>query len=240
MTKQNRSVKSIVLLLSIAAAVNAQMSPTVSQSAKHSPCANIVALSGAKVDCGNLTEAQKKALSSIPSVLKMALENQNYLISIMETLDKMSKAEADQNNATVGSISQGPGSAVSFGQQGGVTAGTVISTTPLLQIQWHKLADIDSTPYKAKYAETIEVESNIIWTPVSLAVICDQEISGIQLYGSGAWTNMLLSLAAEDKRVGLVRFTSPALAPDLPLQLVVISDNPINVLRVGKAVITQQ
>jgi hypothetical protein len=80
----------LALLLGIAAYASGQTTPTVHQTATRSTCANIVALSGAKVDCSHLTPAQQKALDTIPSILKTALENQDYLDAIMRKLEEMS------------------------------------------------------------------------------------------------------------------------------------------------------
>jgi hypothetical protein len=100
------SIELIVFLLSIVAASNGQTetAPTVSQSAKGSTCANIVALSGAKVNCSNLTPEQKNALANIPSILKMALENQGYLEGILRRLNEMSAPQQPviTNNAPGG------------------------------------------------------------------------------------------------------------------------------------------
>src|ERR1017187_709758 len=99
MTNLRTSIELIGLFLSVAVLSSGQVSPTVKQIAKNSPCANIVALSGAKVDCSNLTPAQKKALDSIPSILKLALTDQDYLDAIMRKLDEISRVPM-QPNAT--------------------------------------------------------------------------------------------------------------------------------------------
>ena len=86
------SLIELTMLIGVAVFANGQTAPTIHQSAKQSSCSNIVALSGAKVDCTNLTPAQKKALEHIPAILKMAVENQDYLDAIMKKLDELSQA----------------------------------------------------------------------------------------------------------------------------------------------------
>ena len=83
----------VMLLLGVIAPSRGQTAPSVRQTAKQSSCSNIVALAGAKVDCSNLTPAQKKALANIPSILKLAIENEDYLDAILKKLDEMSASQ---------------------------------------------------------------------------------------------------------------------------------------------------
>src|ERR1700733_9042687 len=78
----------LVMLFSVAAFAIGQAPPTVHQTATQSSCSNIVALSGAKVDCSNLTPEQRKSLADIPAIMKMALENKNYLDAILAKLNE--------------------------------------------------------------------------------------------------------------------------------------------------------
>jgi hypothetical protein len=93
MTRTNRTIK-LVLFLAVTTSVHSQSPATIHQSAPKSSCANIVALAGAEVNCSNLTPTQKKALENIPAILKMALNNQDYLDAIMAKLDEISKAQS--------------------------------------------------------------------------------------------------------------------------------------------------
>src|SRR5664279_3403008 len=90
MRKINLILK-LALLIGVATPISGQTVPNVSQNATQSTCSNIVALSGARVNCSNLTPAQKKALADVPSILKMALENQGYLEAILAKLNEMPK-----------------------------------------------------------------------------------------------------------------------------------------------------
>ena len=106
--KRTRTAIELMLIVWFAAFAIGQTAPTVHQTATRSSCSNIVALSGAKVDCSNLTPAQKKALENIPAILKMALANQDYLDSIMAKLNEMSKAQAQSSsNSVVGNVVTG-------------------------------------------------------------------------------------------------------------------------------------
>lgn len=102
--KKTKQVIELVLFFGFVASANGQTAPTVHQTSTRSSCANIVALSGAKVNCSNLTPAQRKAIESIPSILKTALENQDYLDVIMKKLDEMSASQqpGTTNNAPGG------------------------------------------------------------------------------------------------------------------------------------------
>jgi hypothetical protein len=88
MAKIRRAIE-FSLCLGIACSAWGQSALSANQTAMKSSCSNIVALSGAKVDCSNLTPAQMKALQSIPEILKTALENQGYLDAIMKKLDEL-------------------------------------------------------------------------------------------------------------------------------------------------------
>lgn len=90
MTRLKLKIEISILTLCFATLAKGQLTPTVNQAASQSPCANIVALSGAKVDCSNLTPAQKKALESIPAILKATLEDRSYFDAIMKKLSELS------------------------------------------------------------------------------------------------------------------------------------------------------
>jgi hypothetical protein len=99
----------IVLLLSFASGIGCGQTtqPTIQQKSEKSTCANIVALAGnVDLNCSSLTPAQSKAISNIPAILKMTLENQNYLDAIMKQLQEMSKTQPGQITVN-GNVSQG-------------------------------------------------------------------------------------------------------------------------------------
>jgi hypothetical protein len=93
MTKGPSKILEIVALFGILCPAHGQVSQPVTQTATKSSCVNIVALSGAKVNCAHLTDEQQKAIADIPAILKMALEDQNYFKEIRDKLDDLFKAE---------------------------------------------------------------------------------------------------------------------------------------------------
>ena len=131
MTRLKQSIELLTLFVGIAGVANGQSNPTVNQTGKHGSCINIVALSGAKVDCSHLTPAQSKALENIPTILKMALENQTYLEEILKRLNEVSTNPPPvvcKDNANCG---------VSTGQTGGITAGQIVNQEPITWYEWN-------------------------------------------------------------------------------------------------------
>jgi hypothetical protein len=85
------SVAMIALALASMTSVG-QSSPLVSQKSEQSACSNIVALTGnVSLNCSDLTADQKKAIANIPTILKMALLNKDYLAVIIQKLDDLAK-----------------------------------------------------------------------------------------------------------------------------------------------------
>jgi hypothetical protein len=89
-------------LILAASSVAVSQSTPPSQQALNSSCANIVAMAGAKVDCSNLTEVQRKAIANLPAIMKMALEDQNYFKEILDKLNIL----LSTLTPTTGSITQ--------------------------------------------------------------------------------------------------------------------------------------
>ncbi len=101
MAKLNTKIRVLIIAL-LPGLLYGQAKPTsIDQKSEKSLCANIVALTGnVTLNCSNLsslTPAQKKALADIPSILKMALENQDYLDAIMAKLNAMSQPTTINN-----------------------------------------------------------------------------------------------------------------------------------------------
>jgi hypothetical protein len=139
MTKRRHLLSTnILVLVGIAVTLaGGQTTPTVKQKSEASTCSDIVALTGnVNVNCSSLTPEQKKELEKIPGMLNKILANQLPVDEVMKKLDEIQKALArpvQTVGSPIGSISsQGAGSAISIGQQGGITAGTVnIGPPPL-------------------------------------------------------------------------------------------------------------
>jgi len=94
MLKTKLTAELALTLTVMALAAGGQQAPTIHQNAEQSSCSNIVAMSGAKVDCANLSPAQRKALQNIPAIMKSVLENQDSLDAILKKIGEMQKAAA--------------------------------------------------------------------------------------------------------------------------------------------------
>ncbi len=103
----------LTAIFSVATIASSQTVPNVQQKSDKSTCSNILALTGnININCSSLTPAQKKALESIPKVLRMAMTNQDYLNAIMVKLDEMSKNQGTSivQNCPSGICNNGPNS----------------------------------------------------------------------------------------------------------------------------------
>jgi hypothetical protein len=114
--KSSAKTLETVLYLGVLCSAYGQVQQPVTQTATKSSCVNIVALSGAKVDCTHLTEEQQKAIADIPAILKMALEDQSYFKEIREKLDELSKQGI--GSATVAVTQTGYGNSANPGVNG--------------------------------------------------------------------------------------------------------------------------
>jgi hypothetical protein len=87
------SLYSISLALTVTVASQA-CGQTVTLRSDRSICSNVVALTGdVKINCANLTQAQKKAIEEIPAILKTALTNEQYLQAIKTKLDEVANKQ---------------------------------------------------------------------------------------------------------------------------------------------------
>jgi hypothetical protein len=104
MLKTRVAINKLALLICVAASASGQTAPAVHQTATGSSCSNIVALSGAKVDCSKLTAADRKELDRIQGLLKQILANENPSV----LLDKMDQVLAASSKAS-GPATNNPG-----------------------------------------------------------------------------------------------------------------------------------
>lgn len=142
-------------------------------------------------------------------------------------------ATTGNNSPPVGSVTQGSGSALSVNQQGGITVGTINLESPPLKLEW--TANPLQPDEKFQYRETVNVTTNIVFQPVSLIVICDQEIKDIT--AMGLMYRADFAVTQQDNKIGYVYYESPALVPGVGLTITVSSTNPFSVLGVRQAVI---
>jgi hypothetical protein len=220
MTRTKQIIEA-TLLFGIATFANSQTAPVVTQTASQSPCANIVALSGAKVDCSHLTPAQAKALENIPAILKTALENQTYLEEILQRLGAIS------GSAPSLVCSDNASCVVSTGQTGGITAGTVQVDTPPLKLT-ATLAEAEKWPgmppslAKFDHFSILTVTPNVQWQPVAFRFTCDQELKQVQL-DMTSFDNDTSLINPGNPKVGYVYRAEPVGA-GMPIPVRIFSD----------------
>jgi hypothetical protein len=138
---QLRNLKLFIFLLLFISISYGQTSPTIKQESEKSTCSNIVALVGnINLNCSKLTPAQKKALEDIPTILRMALKNQDYLDSIKKELDEIS-----QNPTQTTTTNSAPGG---FAVSGGTLINPQVNNlrNPLPRIQVTESTPIPPPP----------------------------------------------------------------------------------------------
>jgi hypothetical protein len=74
----------------------------------------------------------------------------------------------------------GASCAQSNGQQGGITAGTINVGPPPLRLDW---TTSPATNGRFPYAQQVIVTANVAFQPVSLIIVCDQEIKEVSPKG---------------------------------------------------------
>lgn len=121
-----------------------------------------------------------------------------------------------------------PGGAVSFNQQGGITAGTVNIQTPPLTITWSVRNEAGGND-SWKFEKIVTVTPNVEWHPVSVAIFCDQEIKAVMpegvFYG-------LRTGQDTTRKVVAIYFPNPPQAANTSISFEVFSDQEFNVLDV--------
>lgn len=140
-------------------------------------------------------------------------------------------------HSTTNPIVVAPGGAVSFGQQGGITAGQVnlfaADQTPI-RFSYSQKPQSGGPPYRS--VVTIETSARV--EPTSLALIFDAEVS------LGSY-NLGTCMSCGDGRIDdaggrpdlktiWIFWASPPFTPDSPLSVTVSSPTPAKLLRVGR------
>jgi hypothetical protein len=225
MRKINLILK-LTLLIGVATPISGQTVPNVSQNATQSTCSNIVALSGARVNCSNLTPAQKKALADVPSILKMALENQGYLEAILAKLNEMPKDP---------SVNVQSGAVVSFGQQGGITAGQVVITLDDMVpagIAWSQRSVAPVHPDSLPYVTQITLTPNKRIDSPTLALVFDGPVKDPG--GSPSFPCAMCGFSALNEKTLWLWWHIPVFAPDAPAVITVGSEHPVRLLTIAK------
>jgi hypothetical protein len=91
-----------------------------------------------------------------------------------------------------------------------------------------------STDPRFPYGLQVIIQSNINIQPVGFAFVCDGEISKVDFFvaGQGAYFNVLTGISGDKKNVGLVKFSFPALTPETPLVVTLLSKTDVRVVEV--------
>ena len=84
----------------------------------------------------------------------------------------------------------------------------------------------------------MRVTPNVAFQPVSLAIICDQEIKEVAAYGMTV--RPYFNLAADNNKMGLIYYEAPPLGPGVELTIHAFSDNPFKVVDVMPAKIQRK
>jgi len=135
------------------------------------------------------------------------------------------------NGAVGGSITTGPCSIVQNGGTGNTAASTC--TPPPLKLAWTSRSLHSDNRFQ--YRNMVTVTANIAFQPVSLIVICDQEIKDIS--AAGLMYKPDFAVTQQSNKIGYVYYESPALAPGVDLAITVSSTNPFSVLDVRQEII---
>jgi len=127
----------------------------------------------------------------------------------------------------------GASCAMSNGQQGGITAGTINVGAPPLKLEW-TVKPLASDRFQ--HAQQVTVTANVAFQPVSLVIECDQEIEDVE--PSGIMFRPDAGITQQSNKIGYVYYESPPLAPGVKLTIGVFSKSPFSILDVRPAAIT--
>jgi hypothetical protein len=169
-----------------------------------------------------------------PSPKQTPLQNGPPISTVPQVTPAAPTRKPQRKTAPVtppGTISQGPGSAMSFGQQGGITAGTVTVDAPPLNIT-ATLAEQrkppDMSPALAKFAHfnTLTVTPNMQWQPVAFRFLCDQELKAVTVPGVSVGGDED-GISPENPKAGFV-YRSESDGAHMPIVVDIYSDVDIS------------
>jgi hypothetical protein len=116
---------------------------------------------------------------------------------------------------------------------------------PPLVMQW-AVRDIDppnlpEDKHTFKYEKQITVSVNQVYTPISVGVVCSDEIGEIDGHVMGKETHFapMFGTDRDNKKVGFVYWEGTPAGPDRPLFILVWSDTPLSILAVRQAKINR-
>ncbi len=96
---QTGIIKVGLALVAFSALGSGQSPPNVGQESDGNPCSNIAAITGATVNCSNLTPQQRKMIEAIPGLLEKMLSNQLDPAAVSAALDQI-KQHMDESGKT--------------------------------------------------------------------------------------------------------------------------------------------
>jgi hypothetical protein len=144
---------------------------------------------------------------------------------------------------------QGGNCAISNGQQGGITAGLIEGTPPVVFSAPEvkdvvPVADVDDAgqpivPAGFKYEKQVIVRVNEPYTPVSIGIVCDAKLGKVKGGLAGPHSQVVpKSGITDDGKSAAVYFEGSPATPTNPIVVRIWADNPFSVLRVVQAKIT--
>ncbi len=118
-------------------------------------------------------------------------------------------------------LKDSPGSAVSYGQQGGVTAGTINLGPPPIQFRWRQERVTSSKP-QLPYETKIAIFPSDNYTPVSLAIFCDVDVDKDEVQFDFGPNGSVIAgrdsgVTRDSNKIAYVKFGGTAMSPDVPL-----------------------
>ena len=219
-----------VLLLSVIGTASGQAAPNVNQAATRSSCSNIVALSGAKVDCFHLTQEQSRTLAEIPGILKLALENRGYYEEIMAKLREFSPS-----TTTIAPNTNGPDSVAVGVNNGNITVHPVDPPPPppIQDVRIVSMGWVSSATPGYPYDLRLVLQTNVVISPPSFKFACDAPIAeGHWGCADGGPPKVLddWSQVLPDSKSYLLAVGSPAFTPVHNIVLDLFSKTPFKLV----------
>ena len=207
------------------------MTPTTKQTpAQGDPCKG-KEKTGIKIGTMDNSSITRSTAKGIPDCFTLFdvehMKNNSHIDdTVIESQRQDGKGQYDASAPSKETISAPQGIAIGGNAQ--VSSPTVNNYgPPPLEIRW---TDRSVTPDRSGFAyeKEVLVSVNTGYTPVSLAVLCDSEISEIM----PALSTMDMRTGISNKTVGLISFRSPTITADEPLIVRIYAQNPFNVTAV--------
>ena len=134
-----------------------------------------------------------------------------------------------------------PGSscAMSTGQQGGITAGTVnIGIKPAVKYQYKDYGYVSPKDASYPYQRKIVILTNVSTEPTTIGIQCSAAIDKLDFgWERGGTLEMFTSWVEPDRNnIGFLTFEHPAFLPEIGLEVTIYSKNEFGIVRVLPAI----